>query len=99
MIISLTPVDKVLEVLSTNDFFYKIVTDDDDSDRLRALFFANLRLIALFKDNNYVVIFDYIYKIYASGLLILCFDIVTRLSVVILLAYVLMPNKTFDRYK
>lgn len=29
----------------------------------------------------------------------LCFDIVTRLGVVILLAYILMSNKTFNRYK
>lgn len=88
----------MLKVLTTNDFFYKIVTDDD-SNRLRALFFADLRLITLFKDNNYIVIFDCTYKIYASGLLILYFDIVTRLSVVLPLAYILMSNKTFDRYK
>lgn len=97
MIISLILVDKMLEVLVANEFFYKVVTDDDY--RLRALFFADIRLIALFKDNNYIVIFDYTYKIYASGLLLLCFDIVTRLGIVILLVYVLMPNKTFDRYK
>lgn len=88
----------MLEVLTTNDFFYKIVTDDD-SNRLRVLFFADLRLIALFKDNNYVVIFNYTYKIHASGLPILYFDIVTRLSVVLPLAYMLISNKTFDRYK
>lgn len=98
MIVSLTLTDKVLEVLTTNDFFYKIVTDDN-SNRLRVLFFADLRLIALFKDNNYIVIFDCIYKIYASGLPILCFDIVTRLSVVLPLAYILISDKTFDRYK
>lgn len=98
MIVSLIPTDKVLEVLTANDFFYKTVTDDD-SNRLSALFFADLRLIALFKDNNYVVIFDCIYKIHASGLPILCFDIVTSLSVVIPLAYVLMPDKTFKGYE
>lgn len=87
----------MLKVLASNDFFFKIVTDE--GNRLRALFFADLRLIAFFKDNNYVVIFDCTYKIYASGLLILCFDIVTRLGVVIPLAYILMPNETFDRYK
>lgn len=97
MIVSLTPVDKMLEVLGTNEFFYEAVTNDDN--RLRVLFFADLRLIALFKDNNYVVIFDYTYKIHASGLPILCFDIVTRLGVVLLLAYVLMPDKTFEGYK
>lgn len=85
-------------MLATNYFFFKILTEDN-SNRLRALFFADLRLIAIFKDNNYVVIFDYTYKIYASGLLMLCFNIVTRLGVVILLAYILMSNKTFDRYK
>lgn len=88
----------MLEVLTTNDFFYKIVTDDD-SNRLSALFFADLRLIALFKDNNYVVIFDYIYKIYTSGLPILCFDIVISLSIVIPLTYILMPDKTFKGYE
>lgn len=87
----------MLEVLVANNFFYVAVTDDDD--RLRALFFADLRLIAFFKDNNYIIIFDYTYKIYASGLLLLYFDIVTRLGVVLLLAYVLMPNKTFEGYK
>lgn len=97
IIISLILVDKMLEVLVANEFFYKVVTDDNY--RLRVLFFADIRLIALFKDNNYVVIFDCIYKIYASGLLLLCFDIVTRLGIVILLVYILMPNKTFDRYK
>lgn len=84
-------------MLAANDFFYKVVTDDDN--RLRTLFFADLRLIALFKDNNYIVIFDCIYKIYASGLLILCFNIVTRLGIIILLVYVLIPDKTFEGYK
>lgn len=97
MIVSLILTDKVLEVLASNDFFYEVVTDE--GNRLRALFFADLRLIVFFKDNNYVVIFDYIYKIHASGLPMLCFDIVTRLGVVIPLAYVLMPDETFDRYK
>lgn len=40
IIISLTPVDKMLEVLVTNNFFYIAITDDDD--RLYALFFADL---------------------------------------------------------
>lgn len=87
----------MLEVLATNEFFYEVVTDDDN--RLRALFFADPRLIALFKDNNYIVIFDYTYKIYASGLLLLCFDIVTRLGLVLLLVYVLILDKTFEGYK
>lgn len=87
----------MLKVLASNDFFYKVVTDE--GNRLRTLFFADLRLIVFFKDNNYVVIFDCTYKIYASGLLILYFDIVTRLGVVIPLAYILMPNETFNRYK
>lgn len=87
----------MLEVLLTNNFFYEAITDDDD--RLRALFFVDLRLIAFFKDNNYIVIFDYTYKIYASGLLLLYFDIVTRLGVVLLLVYILIPNETFEGYK
>lgn len=97
MIVSLIPVDKILKVLATNEFFYEVVTDDDN--RLRALFFADPRLIALFKDNNYIVIFDYTYKIYASGLLLLYFDIVTRLGLILLLVYVLILDKTFEGYK
>lgn len=97
MIISLTPVDKILKVLIANEFFYKTITNDDD--RLYALFFVDLRLIAFFKNNNYIVIFDCTYKICASGLLLLCFNIITRLSVVLLLAYILIPNETFEGYK
>lgn len=84
-------------MLVTNNFFYEAVTDDDN--RLRALFFADLRLIVLFKDNNYILIFDCIYKIYASGLLLLCFNIITRVGIVLLLVYVLIPNETFEGYK
>lgn len=50
-------VDKVLKVLTTNNFFYNIVTDDN-SNRPYTLFFANLKLIVLFKDNSYILIFD-----------------------------------------
>lgn len=84
-------------MLITNNFFYEVVTDDDN--RLYALFFTDLRLIALFKDNNYILIFDYIYKIYTSGLLLLCFNIITRVGIVLLLVYILIPNETFEGYK
>lgn len=46
-----------------------------------------------------MLIFDYTYNIYSSSLLLLCFDFVIRLSIILPLAYVLIPDKTFDRYE
>lgn len=46
-----------------------------------------------------MLIFDCIYNIYLSGLLLLYFDFVIRIRVVLPLAYMLMPDETFDRYE
>lgn len=54
--------------------------------------------MSIFRDNPYVLIFDCTYKVYASGLLLLCFDFVISLGIVLPLAYVLIPDEKFDRY-
>lgn len=96
LIESRTPIDKVLELLANSEFY--TVYEVDDDDRLRCLFFVHPDFISIFRDNPYVLIFDCTYKVYASGLLLLCFDFVTSLRVVLPLAYVLMPDKKFNSY-
>lgn len=86
----------MLELLADSEFYTAYKVDDDN--RLRCLFFVYLDFISIFRDNPYVLIFDCTYKVYASGLLLLYFDFVISLGIVLLLAYVLMPNKTFDSY-
>lgn len=82
--------------LADNDFF---LAYEVSGDRLRCVFFAYPRLVSIYKDNTYILIFDYTYNVYSSGLLLLCFDFVIRLSIVLPLAYVLMLDKTFNRYE
>lgn len=96
LIQSRIPVDKVLELLADSKFHTAYEVDDDD--RLRCLFFAYLDFISIFRDNPYILIFDCTYKIYASGMLVLCFDFVTSLGVILPLAHVLMPDEKFDGY-
>lgn len=96
MIVSKTLVDRVLEELANNDFFTAYTIDK--SNRLYCLFFAYPQLIRIYKDNSYILIFDCTYKVYASSLPLLCFDFVTRLGIVLLLAYVLMLGEAFEDY-
>lgn len=93
-----TLVDAVIKELSNNSFFvmYEV---SDDNNRLRCIFFAYLELIEIYKDNTKVLIYDCTYSVYASGLLLLCFDFIIRLGQCLLLAYILIEDKTFDRYK
>lgn len=96
MIVSKTLVDRVLEELKSNDFF--IAYTVDENDRLNCIFFAYPQLIRIYKDNSYILIFDCTYKVYASSLPLLCFDFVTRLSIVLLVAYVLILGEAFKDY-
>lgn len=96
IIISKILVDRVLEELVSNEFFTLYIIDKNN--RLYCLFFAYPQLISIYKDNCYILIFDYTYKIYASSLLLLYFDFATRLGIVLLLAYVLILGKAFKDY-
>lgn len=95
LIQSRTPINKVLELLADSEFY---TTYEVDNNRLRYLFFAYPDFISIFRDNPYILIFDYTYKVYASGLPLLYFDFVTSLGIVLPLAYILIPDKTFDGY-
>jgi hypothetical protein len=105
LIATKTPIERVLAELENNSFFYRYKdnTDKDsvelDAPRLRCIFFAYPDLIAIYKENNYVLINNCTYKVYASGILLLCFDFVTRIGKVLLLAYVLMPDELFKGYE
>lgn len=46
-----------------------------------------------------MLIFDCTYNIYLSGLPLLCFDFIIRLRVILPLVYILILDKTFDRYE
>lgn len=95
----------MLVELNNQGFFYAYEdngTEDDSSNkpkRLRCIFFIYPDIIKIYKDNNYVLILDYTYKVYASSLLILCFDFIIRLGKCLLLVYVLILDKLFDSYK
>lgn len=93
-----TLVDAVLKELDSNNFFVRYKASDDD-DRLRYIFFAYPELIAIYKDNAKVLIYDCTYRVYTSGLLLLCFDCIIRLGQYILLAYILIEDETFDSYE
>lgn len=54
-----TPVDAIIKELSTNIFFFRYEASGDD--RLRYIFFAYLELIAIYKDNAKVIIYNYTY--------------------------------------
>lgn len=62
------------------------------------MFFIYPELIQIYKNNAKVLIYDYIYSVVKSELLLLCFDFVSRLGTVLLLAYILIPNKTYKGY-
>lgn len=99
-----TPIERVLAELDNQGFFYAYEDDgtEDDSNkpkRLRCVFFVYPNIIKIYKDNNYILILDCTYKVYASSLPLLCFDFIIRLGKCLLLAHVLIPDKLFDRYK
>lgn len=62
------------------------------------MFFIYPELIQIYKNNAKVLIYDCIYSVVKSELLLLCFNFVSRLGTVLLLAYILMPNKTYKGY-
>lgn len=96
IIVSKILVDRVLEELESNDFFTAYTIDKNN--RLYCLFFAYPQLISIYKENSYILIFDCTYQIHASSLPLLCFDFVTRLGIVLLLAYILMLGEAFEDY-
>lgn len=92
-----TLADRILQELANEEFFTALETDS--KDRLYCLFFVYPKCIEIYKQNAYALIFDYTYQIYASGLLILYFDFITGLGKCLLLAYILIPDETFDGYE
>lgn len=97
LINSRTPVDAAIKELASNNFFVRYEASDDD-DRLRCIFFTYPELIDIYKDNAKVLIYDCTYQVYASSILLLCFDFIIRLGQYILLAYILIEDETFDSY-
>lgn len=85
----------MLATLYNKQFFYAYKHDDS---RLQYVFFVYLELISIYKDNAKVLIYDCTYQVVKSDLLLLCFDFVTRLGSVLLLAYMLIEDKTYDSY-
>lgn len=71
-----TLVDIVIKELS----FFVIYEVSNDNNRLRCIFFAYLELIKIYKENTKALIYNYTYSIYASSLLLLCFDFIIRLG-------------------
>lgn len=93
-------VDKVLAELVDNSFFlaYK-VNYDGSSNRLCYVFFIYSQLVSIYKKNTYILIFNYTYNIYLSRLLLSYFDFVICLSIILPLAYILIPDEILNRYK
>lgn len=92
-----TLVDVVLVELNNNSFFVRY--EASNNYRLRCIFFVYLELIKIYKNNAKVLIYDCTYKVYASSILLLCFDFINRLGQCLLLAYVLIEDKTFEGYE
>lgn len=92
-----TPIDRVLKELANKEFF--AIPEADKDRRLRCLFFAYPKYIEIYKQNAYALIYDYTYKIYVSSLPVLCFDFIIGLSKVLPLAYIIMPDETFNSYE
>lgn len=92
-----TLVDAVLAELNNNSFFAR--HEASNNYRLRCIFFIYLELIKIYKNNAKVLIYDCTYKVYASSMLLLCFDFIDRLGQCLLLAYVLIEDKTFEGYE
>lgn len=85
----------MLLLLKDKGFFYDY---RDNNGRLEYVFFVYLELIQIYKNNAKVLIYDYTYSIVKSKLPLLCFDFILRLRTVLLLAYVLMPDETYEGY-
>lgn len=95
LIISKTPVNQILATLKDKQFFYVYKYNNS---RLVYIFFAYLELIKIYRDNAKVLIYNYIYNIVQTDLLLLCFDFVTRLGTMLLLVYIIMYDETFKSY-
>lgn len=86
----------MLAILKDEQFFYAY--KHNNNSRLIYVFFAYLELIAIYRDNAKVLIYDYIYNVVKTDLLLLCLDFVTYLSTILLLIYVIMYDETFKSY-
>lgn len=91
-----TPVERVLECLREEEFFVRKRVDDEN--RLTHLFFAHPELIKIYKANGDVLMVDCTYCTQEYGLLLLCFISITRIGVIVPLAYALLFGETEADY-
>lgn len=85
----------MLAILKEEQFFYAYKYNNS---RLEYVFFAYLELIAIYRDNAKVLIYDYIYNVVKTNLLLLYLDFVTRLGTMLLLIYIIIYDETFKSY-
>lgn len=85
----------MLLLLKDKGFFYDYLVYNG---RLECVFFAYPKLIQIYKNNAKVLIYDCTYSVIKSELLLLYLDFVLRLGTVLLLAYILMPNESYEGY-
>lgn len=86
----------MLAILKDEQFFY--IYKYNNNSRLIYVFFAYLELITIYRDNAKVLIYDYIYNVVKTNLLLLYLDFVTRLGTMLLLIYIIIYDETFKSY-